>query len=167
MVAEKSGWDRALPRGKGRGVALTHAFGSYAAQVVEVTVDPQGQIGTDGIVTVVDCGLVVSPRTGEAQVQGGTIFGLSAVPFGNISIKDGRVEQSNFHDHRVLQREAGDGDAHRCEHGRPHRDRRGGHRARHAGGVQRRLRRHGTAHPAAPDGRGRPEGSVNGRGTGQ
>ena len=66
-------------------------------------VDADGNVKPERIVTVVDCGQVVSPGTVEAQVQGGIVFGLSAALFGNISIKDGRVEQSNFHDYRVLR----------------------------------------------------------------
>lgn len=102
-LAEKSGWSGPLPKGRGRGMALTFAFQTYAAQVVEVSVDADGNVKTERVVTVVDCGRVVSPGSVEAQVQGGTIFGLSAALFGNISIKDGRVEQSNFHDYRVLR----------------------------------------------------------------
>ena len=102
-LAEKSAWNRPLPKGRGRGLALTLAFRTYAAQVVEVSVDAGGHVKTERVVTVVDCGRVVSPGSVEAQVQGGTIFGLSAALFGNISIKNGRVEQSNFHDYRVLR----------------------------------------------------------------
>lgn len=103
VVAEKSGWGKPLPKGRGRGIALTLSFRTYAAQVVEVSVDAEGNVKPERVVTVVDCGQVVSPPTLEAQVQGGTVFGLSATLFGNISIKDGRVEQSNFHDYRVLR----------------------------------------------------------------
>ena len=103
LVAEKSAWGQALPKGRGRGIALTFSFRTYAAQVVEVSVDAEGNVTTERVVTVVDCGQVVSPGTVEAQVQGGTVFGLSAALFGNISIQDGRVQQSNFHDYRVLR----------------------------------------------------------------
>jgi isoquinoline 1-oxidoreductase beta subunit len=103
VAAEKSGWGQPLPKGRGRGIALTLSFRSYAAQVVEVSVDAEGNVKPERVVTVVDCGQVVSPGTVEAQVQGGTVFGLSAALFGDISIKDGRVEQSNFHDYRVLR----------------------------------------------------------------
>ncbi|MBC8650246.1 xanthine dehydrogenase family protein molybdopterin-binding subunit [Pseudomonas sp. MTM4] len=102
-VAEKAGWDSPLPDGRGRGIALTFAFQTYAAQVVEVSLDSEGKVRTERVVTVVDCGRVVSPATVEAQVQGGTLFGLSAALFGNITIKGGRIEQSNFHDYRVLR----------------------------------------------------------------
>lgn len=103
VAAEKSGWGRPLAKGRGRGLALTFSFRTYAAQVVEVSVDAGGNVKTERVVTVVDCGQVVSPPTVEAQVQGGIVFGLSAALFGNITIKDGRVEQSNFHDYRVLR----------------------------------------------------------------
>lgn len=103
VAAEKSGWGRPLGKGRGRGLALTFSFRTYAAQVVEVSVDTEGNVKTERVVTVVDCGQVVSPPTVEAQVQGGIVFGLSAALFGNISIKEGRVEQSNFHDYRVLR----------------------------------------------------------------
>lgn len=103
VAAEKSGWGQPLPKGRGRGIALTLSFRTYAAQVVEVSVDAEGNVKTERVVTVVDCGQVVSPLTVEAQVQGGIVFGLSAALFGNISIKNGRVEQSNFHDYRVLR----------------------------------------------------------------
>lgn len=103
VAAEKSDWGQPLPKGRGRGLALTLSFRTYAAQVVEVSVDAQGNVKPERVVTVVDCGQVVSPGTVEAQVQGGIVFGLSAALFGNISIKDGRVEQSNFHDYRVLR----------------------------------------------------------------
>ncbi len=103
IAAEKSGWGQPLPKGRGRGIALTLSFRTYAAQVVDVTVDADGNVRTDRVVTVVDCGQVVSPGTVDAQVQGGTVFGLSGALFGNISIKDGRIEQSNFHDYRVLR----------------------------------------------------------------
>ena len=103
VAAEKSGWGQPLPEGRGRGIAFTLSFQTYAAQVVEVSVDAQGNVKPERVVTVVDCGQVVSPPTLDAQVQSGIVFGLSAVLFGNISIKDGRVEQSNFHDYRVLR----------------------------------------------------------------
>lgn len=103
VAAEKAGWGKPLPKGWGRGVAVTLAFRTYAAQVVEVSVDADGNVKTERVVTVVDCGQVVSPPTLEAQVQGGIVFGLSAALFGNITIKNGRVEQSNFHDYRLLR----------------------------------------------------------------
>ena len=102
LLAEKSQWGRSMPPRHGRGLALTQAFGTYAAQVTEVVVD-DGSVRPTRVVTVVDCGLVVTPSTVEAQVQGGTVFGLSAVLFGNITVREGRIEQSNFHDFRVMR----------------------------------------------------------------
>jgi isoquinoline 1-oxidoreductase beta subunit len=103
LLADKAQWSTPLPKGQGRGVALTFAFGTYAAQVTEVAIDADGTVRPLRMVTVVDCGVAVSPKSVVAQVQGGSIFGLSAVLFGNISIKNGRVEQSNFHDYRILR----------------------------------------------------------------
>lgn len=103
VAAEKSGWGKPLPKGWGRGVAVTLSFRTYAVQVVEVSVDAEGNVKTERVVTVVDCGQVVSPPSLEAQIQGGIVFGLTAALFGNITIKNGRVEQSNFHDYRLLR----------------------------------------------------------------
>jgi len=103
LVAEKSGWGRALNKGTGRGIALTRCFGSYAAQVAEVSVNADGALRVERLVTVVDCGMVVSPRSVEAQIQGGIVYGLTAVLYGNITLKNGRVEQSNFHDYPALR----------------------------------------------------------------
>lgn len=101
LAAEKSGWGERLPQGRGRGVAFTYSFGSYAAQVIDVAV-ANGNVTVERVVTVVDCGLAVSPKSVVAQIEGGTVYGLSAALFGNITLRNGRVEQSNFHDYRVL-----------------------------------------------------------------
>jgi isoquinoline 1-oxidoreductase beta subunit len=103
LLADKAQWGRPVPAGQGRGLALTQAFGTYAAQVTDVAVQADGTVRVLRVVTVVDCGMVVTPSTVEAQVQGGNVFGLSAALFGNITIKDGRIEQSNFHDFRVMR----------------------------------------------------------------
>jgi isoquinoline 1-oxidoreductase beta subunit len=92
-----------LPRHRGRGIALCTGFGSFIAQVVEVAVGMHGAIAVTRVVCVVDCGLVVNPDTVRAQMQSGIIFGLSAALYGEITLKDGRVQQSNFHDYRVLR----------------------------------------------------------------
>lgn len=96
-------WEDPLPSGTGRGVALTFAFGSYVANVAEVSVPPSGDFTIKRIVSVVDCGRVINPDTVVAQMQSGIVFGLSAALYGQITLKDGRVEQSNFHDYRVLR----------------------------------------------------------------
>lgn len=102
-AATRSGWGSALPKGRGRGIALTSSFGSYAAQVTEVSVAADGQITIQRIVIVVDCGRMISPDTVVAQMQGGVAFGLSAALFGNVSIRNGRVEQGNFDTYRILR----------------------------------------------------------------
>ena len=96
LAAEKAGWGRPLPAGRGRGVSVQFAFGSHLAQVAEVEAAADGAVRVYRIVCAVDCGLVVNPDTIAAQVEGGSIFGLTAALHGAITIKDGRVEQGNF-----------------------------------------------------------------------
>jgi isoquinoline 1-oxidoreductase beta subunit len=92
-----------LPQGRGRGIAVAEAFKTYVAQVAEVTVDHLGIVKVDRVVCAVDCGTAVNPSIIEAQLQGGIGFGLGAALWGAITLKDGRVEQSNFNDYRVLR----------------------------------------------------------------
>jgi len=103
IAAERSGWGKPLPAGQGRGIALCIGFGSFVAQVLQVTVDKDGAVKTTHVWCVVDCGLQVNPDTIRAQMESGIIFGLSAALYGEITIKDGRVEQTNFGDYRVLR----------------------------------------------------------------
>ena len=103
LAAERAGWGRPLPPGSGRGVSVQHAFGSYLAQVAEVRVSKDGAVRVPRVVCAVDCGVIVNPDTVKAQIDSGIIFGLSAALFGEITIKDGRVEQHNFNDYRVLR----------------------------------------------------------------
>ena len=102
-VAKLGNWGAPLPPRSGRGIALMHSWGTLLAQVVELKVDESGEIHVDQVACVVDCGTVVNPDTVVAQMQGGINFGLSAALFGEITLKDGRVEQSNFHDYPVLR----------------------------------------------------------------
>jgi isoquinoline 1-oxidoreductase beta subunit len=103
-AAEKAGWGQELPDGRGRGIALLHAFGeTYLAEVAEVSVSKEGEVHVHRVVCAIDCGLVVNPDTVTAQVEGGIAYGLGAVLFGAITVKNGRVEQSNFHNYRVLR----------------------------------------------------------------
>jgi isoquinoline 1-oxidoreductase beta subunit len=102
-VAQKSGWGTPLEKGQGRGVALTFCFGTYSAQVAQVSVDQEGQVRVHKVTCVVDCGRSIVPDSVVAQMQGGAIFGLSAALFGNITFKDGRIEQGNFDTYRVLR----------------------------------------------------------------
>jgi len=103
LAAERAGWGRALPAGQGRGIALCTGFGSFIAQVVDAAIDQDGTVKPLRVVCVVDCGLMVNPDTVRAQMDSGIVFGLSAALYGEITIKDGRVEQSNFGDYRVLR----------------------------------------------------------------
>jgi isoquinoline 1-oxidoreductase subunit beta len=103
LATEKAGWGQALPPGSGRGISLQFAFNSYVCTVLEVAVSSRGEITLKQAHVAVDVGPVVNPDTLEAQLQGGLIFGLSMAMFSEITHKDGRVEQSNFHDYRVLR----------------------------------------------------------------
>jgi len=103
LAAEKADWGKALPSRRGRGISLQFAFGSYSATVVEVEVALDGSIKVRRIVCAADCGIVVNPDTIAAQFEGGTLFGLTAALYGAITLKSGRVEQSNFHDYRAMR----------------------------------------------------------------
>jgi isoquinoline 1-oxidoreductase beta subunit len=103
LAAKKADWGRPLPPRWGRGVALQFAYGSFAAQVVEVEVGVDGQIRVHRIVCAIDCGMVVNPDTIAAQMEGGALFGLTAALYGEITLKKGRVVQSNFHDYRPMR----------------------------------------------------------------
>jgi isoquinoline 1-oxidoreductase beta subunit len=103
LAAEKADWGRALPKGSGRGVSLQFVFGCYLAQIAEVGVSKDGDVRVRRVVCAVDCGIVVNPDTVQAQIQSGIIFGAAAALYGEITLKDGRVEQSNFDTYRVLR----------------------------------------------------------------
>jgi isoquinoline 1-oxidoreductase beta subunit len=104
LAAQKAGWSNGpLPKGKGRGIAVAEAFKTYVAQVAEVSVDEAGRVTVDRVVCAVDCGTPINPDIIKAQMEGGIGFGLGAVMHGAITLKDGRVEQSNFNDYRVLR----------------------------------------------------------------
>ena len=103
LAAEKAGWGQPLPEGRGRGVSVQFVFGSYVAQVAEVEVAKSGQVHVTRVVCAVDCGVVVNPDTVRAQMEGGIMFGLTAALFNEITLKDGRVEQSNFDDYPMLR----------------------------------------------------------------
>jgi isoquinoline 1-oxidoreductase beta subunit len=103
LAADKAGWGRPLPKGSGRGVSMQFVFGTYMAQVAEVEVSKAGEVRVRRVVCAVDCGSVVNPDTVRAQIQGAVIFGISAALFGKITLKDGRVEQTNFDTYPVLR----------------------------------------------------------------
>jgi isoquinoline 1-oxidoreductase subunit beta len=103
LAAEKSGWAQKLPPGAGRGISVQFAFGSYMSQVAEVEVAKDGGVRVRRVVCAVDCGMVVNPDTVRAQIEGGIMFGITAALFGEITLKNGRVEQSNFDNYRMLR----------------------------------------------------------------
>lgn len=103
FVAEKAGWGKPLPDGRGRGLAVHEAFGSYVAQVAEVSISKESRLRVHRVVCAVDCGPVVNPDTVRAQMEGGIVFGLSATLHGEITFENGRVRQRNFHDYPVLR----------------------------------------------------------------
>ena len=102
LAVEKAGWSTPLPKGRARGVALHESFGSFAAHVAEVSVE-DGQIRVHRVVTAVDCGIAVNPDSIAAQMQSCVAFALGAVLHSALTFKDGRVEQSNYHDYQVLR----------------------------------------------------------------
>src|SRR5438270_7981600 len=102
-AGEKAGWGKAPPNGRARGLAVHESFGSIIAEVAEVSVDEHKEIHVHKVSCAVDCGMAINPLGVEAQVQGAVAFGLSAVLQSELTLKDGRVEQSNFHDYEVLR----------------------------------------------------------------
>ena len=103
LAAEKAGWGQQLPERVGRGVSLQFAFASYMAHVAEVEVAKDGSVRVRRVVCAVDCGTVVNPDTVRAQVQSAIIFGITAALYGKITVKNGRVEQSNFDSYQILR----------------------------------------------------------------
>ena len=104
IATQASGWGKPLPEGRGRGVSVLFSeWGSYLAQVAEVSVSKAGEVRVHRVVCAVDCGMIVNPDTVTAQVEGGIIFGISGALWGGVTLKNGRIEQSNFHDVRVMR----------------------------------------------------------------
>src|SRR5262249_14099068 len=104
VAAQAAGWGKPLPEGRGRGVSVLYCSSdSYLAQVAEVSVSKAGEVRVHRVVCAVDCGTVVNPDTVKAQIEGGIIFGIGGALWGGVTLKNGRVEQSNFHDVRVLR----------------------------------------------------------------
>jgi isoquinoline 1-oxidoreductase subunit beta len=103
LVAEKSGWGQPLPARVGRGVSAQPSFASFIATVVEAEVDEYGEVHLRRITSAVDTGIAVNPDTIVAQLEGGLIFGMTAALYGEVTIDKGRVQQSNFHDYRMLR----------------------------------------------------------------
>jgi isoquinoline 1-oxidoreductase beta subunit len=108
LAAEKAGWNQPLRTGaagerRGRGVAVHESFGTFVAQVAEVTVKADGSYKVDRVVCAVDCGIVVNPDVVKAQLEGGIGFALSAAMYGAITLTEGQVDQSNFHDYQPIR----------------------------------------------------------------
>jgi len=103
LTAEKAGWGRPLAEGHGMGVALHKSFNSFVAQIAEVSVTNQGKIRAHRVVCGIDCGRVVNPNIVEAQMESAIAFGLTAVLHGEITMKNGRVQQSNFNNYPLLR----------------------------------------------------------------
>jgi isoquinoline 1-oxidoreductase beta subunit len=102
-AARASGWGSPLPAGVHRGIAVQDSHGSYAAAVFEVSVSEGGELDIRRVVVAVDPGYVVNPDSAEAQVQSCVAYGLTSVLWGEITLREGRVEQSNFHDYRIMR----------------------------------------------------------------
>jgi isoquinoline 1-oxidoreductase beta subunit len=103
LVAEKSGWGQPLPARAGRGVCVQPSFASFIATVVEAEVDEHGEVKLRRVTSAVDTGIAVNPDIIVAQLQGGLIFGLTAALWGEVTVENGRVQQSNFNDYRMLR----------------------------------------------------------------
>jgi len=103
LVAEKAGWGRKLPDGHGMGIAVHRSFVSYIATVVEVAVDKKGVLTVPRVDTAIDCGVFVNPERIQSQMEGAAVMGLSVAKMGEISFKDGRVQQSNYDDYPVVR----------------------------------------------------------------
>lgn len=103
LVAEKAGWGTPLPPGRARGIALHESFHSFVAQVAEVSQDKDGRVRVERVVCAVDCGVPVNPDVIRAQMEGGIGFGLGAIMAEQVTLTEGRVDQSNFHDYTPLR----------------------------------------------------------------
>jgi isoquinoline 1-oxidoreductase subunit beta len=104
LAAREGRWGQPLPRNRGRGVSLLYsAWGSYLAQVADVEVTGSGDVRVHRIVCAVDCGQIVNPDIVRAQIESGIVYGISAALWGEVTLNNGRVEQSNFHNYRVLR----------------------------------------------------------------
>jgi isoquinoline 1-oxidoreductase beta subunit len=103
LAAEKGDWGKPLPQGRFRGIAVAFSYGSYAAEVAEVSIEKDGKVRVHRVVCALDCGTFINPDTVKAQVEGSIVWGLTAALHGAITIDKGRVRQSNFHDYPMLR----------------------------------------------------------------
>lgn len=103
LAKNKSGWGRGLPEGHYQGLAVHASFGSVVAQVVEISINESSQLRVHRVTCAVDCGIAINPDGVAAQMEGSVAFGLTAALKGQITVRNGRVEQSNFHDYPILR----------------------------------------------------------------
>ncbi len=103
LATDKAGWSKPLPMGAGRGVAVSSVFGSFVATVVELQMDGDKGLRITRLVSAVDCGIITNPTSVSAQVEGGTLFGLSAALFNEVLIENGQVQQTNFNTYRQIR----------------------------------------------------------------
>jgi isoquinoline 1-oxidoreductase subunit beta len=103
LAAKKANWGSPLPAGRARGIAGHFSFDSYVAQVAEVSIEKDGNVRVHRIVASVDCGRVINPDTVKAQIEGGIVFGLTAALKTEITLENGRVQQSNFHNYPIVR----------------------------------------------------------------
>jgi isoquinoline 1-oxidoreductase beta subunit len=103
LAAEKAGWAKPLPAGRFRGIAAVDSIGSFVAQVAEVSIGADGAVRVHRVVSAVDCGWVINPDSVKAQIEGGTLFGLTAALYGEITIRNGQAVQSNFNNYPMLR----------------------------------------------------------------
>ena len=103
LVADKAGWGRSVPKGHGLGIAVHRSFVSYIATVVEVSVDDKGKLTVPRVDTAIDCGTYINPERIRSQIEGAAIMGLSLAKYGEITFKDGKVQQGNFDDFPLVR----------------------------------------------------------------
>jgi len=103
LVADKGEWGRSVPKGHGLGIAVHRSFVSYIATIVEVAVDEKGKLTVPRVDTAIDCGTYINPERIQSQIEGTAIMGLSLAKYGEITFKDGKVQQGNFNDFQVIR----------------------------------------------------------------
>jgi isoquinoline 1-oxidoreductase beta subunit len=103
VVADKGGWGRTVPKGHGLGIAAHRSFVSYIATIIEASVDEKGKLIVHQVDTAIDCGTYVNPERIQSQIEGAAIMGLSLAKYGEITFKDGKVQQGNFDDFPVIR----------------------------------------------------------------
>ncbi|MFT3932761.1 MAG: xanthine dehydrogenase family protein molybdopterin-binding subunit [Chitinophagaceae bacterium] len=103
LAAEKAGWGKPLPKGHYQGIAVHEAFRSFVSQVAEISIDEHGHVKVHKVVCAIDCGLAVNPDGVKAQMESGIVFGITMALYGEITLENGKIQQSNFHDYRIAR----------------------------------------------------------------